>query len=81
MNSESFRQVQPYQINESYLNCSQSDETKLFVQNVKTLKEFANNSMGNDSSLFLSQKQFENLMNSSDIVTLNSTRTSCFTKK
>lgn len=79
--SESFGLLQPYQINESYRNCSHSDEINLFVKKIKTLNEFVVNLMGNDQSLFLSHKQFENSINSLDIVTSNSTRTNCFTKK
>jgi hypothetical protein len=73
--------LQPYQINESYRNCSHSEEINLFVKKIKKLNEFVVNLIGNDQSLFLSHKQFENSINSLDIVTSNSTRTNCFTKK
>ncbi len=72
--------IEPWQMNESYLNCAQSEEAKIFAS-VRPLREFVANTIGTDSSLFLSKKQFEGLAGAVDLVTADSTRTNCFTKK
>lgn len=72
--------IEPYQLNETHLNCVQSEANQLFAP-VRPLSEFVLNRMGVNRSLFLNPKLFKGLMKGSDFVTTKSTRTNCFTKK
>ena len=80
-NDDLFVDIKPFQLNENYKDCSQSDASNLFTPAIRKLGEFVMNSTGNDKSLLISQKQFQNSMHCVDIVTCDSTRTNCFTKK
>lgn len=71
--------IEPYQLNETHLNCVQSEANQLFAP-VRPLSEFVLNRMGVNRSLFLNPKLFKGLMKGSDFVTTKSTRTNCFTK-
>lgn len=73
--------IKPSQINENYQNCSQSESSNIFVNQMKSLKEFVVNEMGVEKELFLKDEQFLKSINLMDLVSINSTRTSCFTKK
>lgn len=77
---DSFRDVQPYQLNESHLNCSQSESKHMFADRVRELNEFVLNKKGTNENFFITEKQFET-MNHADFVTVKATRTCCFTKK
>ena len=69
------------QINEDYKNCSQSVSEQILVDQVKTLRDFVSNQMGHQKDLFLNDEMFLKSINLMDLVSINSTRTSCFTKK
>ena len=75
-----FRDVQPYQLNESHLNCSQSESKHLLAERVRELNEFVLDKKGTNENLFVTDKQFTS-MNHADFVTVKATRTCCFTKK
>lgn len=74
-----FRDVQPYQLNESHLNCSQSESKHLLAERVRELNEFVLDKKGTNENLFVTDKQFTS-MNHADFVTVKATRTCCFTK-
>lgn len=69
------------QINEDYKNCSQSVSEQILVDEVKTLRDFVSNQIGHQKDLFLNDEMFLKSINLMDLVSENSTRTSCFTKK
>lgn len=69
------------QINENFKSCSQSETDQILVDNVKSLACFVSNQMGNRKDLFLRDEMFLKSINLMDLVSSNSTRTSCFTKK
>lgn len=72
--------IESYQLNETHLNCVQSEASQLFAP-VRLLSDFVLNRMGVNRSLFLNPKLFKGLMKGSDFVSTKSTRTNCFTKK
>jgi hypothetical protein len=77
--------IKKSQINEIYTRCSQSELGNIFVDKVKDLTGFVHNKMGTtsqaDRDLMLNDDLFTRSLNLMDLVTVNSTRTSCFTKK
>lgn len=73
-----FADIKQSQMNENYQVCCQSD---LLVSNVRNLKDFVAKTIGNDQSLLLTAEKFQKSINVVDLVTVNSTRTNCFTKK
>ena len=75
-----YTDVQAYQINENYLNCSQSESSNLFVGEIRKLSDFVCDTIGTNESLYITQKQFEGSLKRADIVTTSATRTNCFTK-
>ena len=80
--SEQFvAEVKSTQLNENFQDCSQSEKNVLLVKQVKTIGEFVLNNLGNDQDLYLDEESFVKSIKVMDIVTINSTRSSCFTKK
>ena len=77
-NQALFADIKISQMNEDYKACCQSE---LMVSNVRKLGDFVANTIGNDQSLLLNAEKFLKSVNVIDIVTKNSTRTNCFTKK
>ena len=75
-NENLFGLIKHTQLNESYENCVQSES----IKNVKKLNEFVLNEMGNNIDLRLNKDIFLKSLNSIDLVTHESTRSSCFTK-
>ena len=71
----------PYQINENYQQCCQSEASNLFASRVRKLDEFVLDKVGNHPDLILTKETFLKSVNLIDIVSANSTRTNCFTKK
>jgi hypothetical protein len=71
-------QIKASQINEDYKSCAHSE---LFVNEVMSLNTFVSNRIGSRCDLFLTDDVFFKSINLMDLVTVNSTRTSCFTKK
>ena len=69
------------QINIDYKNCCQSQSLHMFSERVRRVSEFCCKSAINDIELKIKDDMFTKFINSSDLVTPNSTRTSCFTKK
>ena len=69
------------QLNENYQDCCQSEVANLLVDRVKELGEFVVNNIGNNPDLFLDNESFTKSLKVMDIVTANSTRSCCFTKK
>jgi hypothetical protein len=67
-------------INENYKECSQAD---LFVGVIRSLREFVSNKIKIEGhkDLLISEETFYKAIHYMDIVTVNSTRSSCFTKK
>lgn len=76
-----FADIKMTQLNENYQDCCQSEASHLLVSNVRKLNEFVANTLGNDANLLISKETFQKSINVVDIVTVNSTRTNCFTKK
>jgi hypothetical protein len=77
-NQELFADIKTSQMNENYQVCCQAE---LSVCKVRKLGDFVANTIGNDLNLVLSAEKFQKSINVVDIVTINSTRTNCFTKK
>lgn len=73
--------IKKSQINEDHKSCSQSESAHILVDQVKSLKSFVENRMGNRKDLLLSDEVFLKSVNLMDLVSVDSTRTSCFTKK
>jgi tRNA (cytosine38-C5)-methyltransferase len=73
-------QIKRSQMNQNFENCSQSESADLLVKSVKKLDEFVANQMGSDSDLYMDKETFLKSINSIDLVSVKSTRTSCFTK-
>jgi hypothetical protein len=73
--------VNDYQINESFQACCQSESTNLLAKSVRKLDEFVLNEIGNNSDFHLSKEIFAKSIPVMDVVSTNSTRTNCFTKK
>lgn len=74
--------IKESQINDSYQNC-QSESKIVFTKNekVRKLEEFVVDEMGHDTDLYLTRNTFLKSLKVMDLVTINSTRTNCFTKK
>jgi hypothetical protein len=70
-----------YQLNENYQQCCQSESNYMFVDRVRKLSDFVVNTRGADSNLFLNKETFLKSVNLIDIVSTESTRSNCFTKK
>ena len=73
--------IKKSQINEDHKNCSQSESAHILVEEIKNLKCFVDNRIGNRKDLMLSDDVFLKSVNLMDLVSVDSTRTSCFTKK
>lgn len=75
--------IKESQINDNYENCAQSESTSVFTKNekVRKLEEFVVDVMGHDTDLYLTRNTFLKSLKVMDLVTINSTRTNCFTKK
>lgn len=75
--------IKPSQINEDYRNCNNSEFKHIFVDEpmIMSLAKFVSNRIGSKNDLFLSNDMFFKSVNLMDLVTISSTRTSCFTKK
>lgn len=73
--------IKKSQINEDYKSCAQSESAHVLVDEIKSLKCFVNGRMGGRKDLFLSDDVFAKSVNLMDLVSVDSTRTSCFTKK
>jgi hypothetical protein len=69
------------QLNENYQDCCQSEEANLLVDRVKELGGFVVNNIGNNPDLILDNESFTKSLKVMDIVTVNSTRSCCYTKK
>ena len=78
---ESLVELNMGQLNEDYENCCHSEGSKLMVDNVRNLGEFVVNKIGDDDSLLISESSLKKSAKCLDLVTCDSTRTSCFTKK
>lgn len=76
-----FADVKLGQLNEDYKSCCNSEESDIFVSNVRKLDEFLVNKIGYNSSLLIENEVFQKSINAVDLVTIKSTRTNCFTKK
>ena len=78
---EVFGEIKATQLNENYQDCCQSEASSLFVKQVKSLGDFVANNVGNHPDLLLGKELFLKSLSVMDIVTVKSTRSSCFTKK
>jgi hypothetical protein len=70
-----------YQINENYKLCCQSQVESVFVSQVRKLDEFVLNEIDCHPDLYLDKETFFKSINLIDIVSVDSTRSNCFTKK
>ncbi|RNA08584.1 tRNA (cytosine(38)-C(5))-methyltransferase [Brachionus plicatilis] len=74
--------IKESQINDNYQNCVQAESKNVFTknENVRKLEEFVVDEMGHDTDLYLTRNIFLKSLKVMDLVTVNSTRTNCFTK-
>ncbi|CAF0989811.1 unnamed protein product [Brachionus calyciflorus] len=74
--------IKETQFNESFLNCAQSEMKNIFTKNsqIRKLGDFVLDEMGHDPDLYLTKNVFLKSLKVIDLVSVNSTRTSCFTK-
>jgi hypothetical protein len=70
-----------YQINENYQLCCQSEANNIFVSEVRKLKDFVLDEIDCHPDLYLTKETFLKSLNIIDIVSAESTRSNCFTKK
>jgi len=80
-NEQLYADIKLSQLNEDYTKCCQSETNDLLVSKMRKLNEFVSNSIRNDKSLLINNETFLKSINVVDLVTCNSTRTNCFTKK
>lgn len=75
--------IKESQINDNYQNCAQAESKNVFTKNaiVRKLEEFVVDEMGHDTDLYLTRNIFLKSLRVMDLVTVNSSRTNCFTKK
>jgi hypothetical protein len=70
-----------YQINENFQLCCQSEATSIFANEVRKLKDFVLDEIDCHPDLYLNKETFLKSINLIDIVSADSTRSNCFTKK
>lgn len=74
-------EIKSTQLNENFQDCCQSEVGNLLIDRVRNLGDFVVNSIGTNPDLYLDHESFTKSLKVMDIVTVNSTRSCCFTKK